>query len=301
MTRFALAALCTAVCLAPAAAQTPEARKQTVAYLRALQTKEGGFLPARANPKSNRAVRPSLRATSAAIRALKYFGGDVPDREACARFVSACCDKTSGGYADTPGGKKVDVFTTAVGVMAAVELKLPAATYQKPAAKYLSENAKGFADIRIAAAAFEAIKERPPRAKEWLEEVNKLWNEDGTAGKGGGVARETGSVAVTVLRLGGELKNLEQLVVLKAIREGQLRSGGFGKEGSELSDLETTYRVMRAIMMLKAWPENVEGVRTFIAKCRNDDAGYGVRPGEESSVAGTYYAAIITHWLGKEE
>jgi prenyltransferase beta subunit len=298
MLRVALAALCAVVCLAPAAAQTPEARKQTVAYLRSLQTKEGGFLPARQDPTTSRAVLPSLRATSAAIRALKYFGGEVPDREACARFVAACFDKGSGGYADKPGGK-VDVLTTAIGVMAAVELKLPAETFQKPAAKYLNANAKGFADIRIAAAAFEALRELPPRAQEWLAEVNKLWNADGTAGKGDGVARETGSVAVTVLRLGGALKDRER--VLKAMRAGQRRSGGFGKEGSELSDLESTYRVMRAFMMLKARPANVEGVRTFIAKCRNGDAGYGVRPAEPSSVAGTYYAAIITHWLGKEE
>src|SRR5260370_27511155 len=102
MIRFALAALCTAVCLAPARGQSPEAIKQTVAYVRSLQTKEGGFLPARPDPKSNRLVRPTLRATSAAIRALKYFGGELPDREACARFVAACLDKVSGGCARPP-------------------------------------------------------------------------------------------------------------------------------------------------------------------------------------------------------
>ena len=298
MTRFALAALCTAVCLAPAYGQSPEAVKQTVAYVLSLQTKEGGFLPARPDPKSNRLVRPTLRATSAAIRALKYFGGQVPDRESCARFVAACLDKASGGYADTPGAGKVDVFTTAVGLMAAVELKLPAQTYQQPAAKYLAENAKSFADIRIAIAGFEALKEPCPRARAWLEQVNKLWNADGTAGKGNGVARETASVAVTVLRLGGELKHRPQ--VLKAIKQGQRPNGGYGKEGADVSDLETTYRVMRAFMMLKARPDDVEGVRTFVAKCRNDDAGYCVSPGQESGVGATYYAAIITHWLGKE-
>ena len=298
MTRFALAALGTAVCLVPAYGQSPEAAKQTVAYVRSLQTKEGGFLPARPDPKSDRLVRPTLRATSAAIRALRYFGGQVPDREACARFVAACLDKASGGYADAPGAGKVDVFTTAVGLMAAVELNLPARTYQKPAAKYLAENAKSFADIRIAVAGFEALKETCPRAREWLEQVNNLWNADGTAGKGNGVARETASVAVTVLRLGGELKNRPQ--VLKAIKEGQRPNGGYGKEGADVSDLETTYRVMRAFTMLKARPDDVEGVRSFVAKCRNDDAGYGVSPGQQSSVGATYYAAIITHWLGKE-
>jgi hypothetical protein len=298
MTRFALAALCAVVCLAPARGQSPEAVKQTVAYVGSLQTKEGGFLPARPDPKSNRTDRPSLRATTAAIRALKYFGGEVPDREACARFVAACLDKAGGGYADAPGAGKVDVFTTAVGVMAAVELKLPAETYQRPAAKFLAENSKSFEDIRIAAAAFETLKEPSPRAREWLEQVNKLWKADGTAGKGDGVARETANVAVTVLRLGGELKNRPQ--VLKAIKEGQRPNGGYGKEGADVSDLETTYRVMRAFVMLKARPDDVEGVRTFVAKCRDDDSGYCVSPGQESSVGATYYAAIITHWLGKE-
>ena len=60
------------------------------------------------------------------------------------------------------------------------------------------------------------------------------------------------------------------------------------------SDLESTYRVMRCFMMLKSNPERLEGLRTFIAKCRNEDGGYGVAPGQPSSAAGTYYAASMT-------
>jgi prenyltransferase beta subunit len=298
MTRFALAALSLAVCLAPARAQSPEERKQTVAYLEALQTKGGGFLPARPDPKSNRLTRPSLRATSAAIRALKYFGGKVPDLPACARFVASCLDKESGGYADTPGSGKADVFTTAVGLMAAVELKLPAEKYQAPAAKYLAEKAKTFEDVRIAVAGFESLGQPSTRAKQWLEQVNKLWNADGTAGKGDGVARETGSVAVAVLRLGGELKERER--VLAALQEGQRKDGGYGKQGAAASDLETTYRVLRAFVMLKARPKDAEAVRKFVARCRNADSGYSVAPGQESTVGATYFAGIILHWLSKE-
>jgi hypothetical protein len=298
MTRFALAILCPAVFLASAHGQSAEARKETVAYVRSLQTKGGGFLPSRSDPKSKAAPLPSLRATSAALRALKYFGGEVPDRAGCARFVAACFDRDNGGFADMPGGKKPDVFTTAVGVMAAVELKLPAGMYQKAAVNYLAENAKTFEDIRIAAAAFESLGQPSPKAKEWLEQVNKLWNAGGTAGKGDGVARENASVAVTVLRLGGELK--DRAKIIKAIRAGQRNGGGFGKEGSKVSDLETTYRVMRAFVMLKEMPQEVEGLRTFVAKCRNEDAGYGVMPGEASSVGPTYFAAIILHWLERK-
>jgi hypothetical protein len=294
MSRYALSALCLVVCLAPARSQTPEARKQTIAYLRSLQTREGGFMASK-DPKSK---GPTLRATSAAVRALKHFGGEIPNREACARFVASCFDKASGGFSDTPGSRKPDVFTTAVGVMAAVELKLPAGTYTKPAVKYMAENAKTFADIRIAVAGLEAIKQPSPRAKAWLEKVNKLWNADGIAGKGDGVARETASVAVTVLRLGGKLKNRAR--VIKALQHGQRNNGGYGKAGADVSDLETTYRVMRAFVMLKAQPEDVEGVRTFTAKCRNDDAGYAVSPNLPSTVAATYYASMIIHWLDRK-
>jgi hypothetical protein len=38
-------------------------------------------------------------------------------------------------------------------------------------------------------------------------------------------------------------------------------------------------------------------VRSFVAKCRNADGGYGVAPGQPSNISGTYFAAIILHWL----
>jgi hypothetical protein len=88
--------------------------------------------------------------------------------------------------------------------------------------------------------------------------------------------------------------------VLKTLKDGQRPDGGFGKADAEGSDLETTYRVMRAFVMLDAKPDNVEGVRSFVAKCRNDDHGFGVTPEQPSSVGATYYAAIISHWLAKE-
>ena len=67
--------------------------------------------------------------------------------------------------------------------------------------------------------------------------------------------------------------------------------------GTAGSDLETTYRVMRAFMMLKDRPSDVNGLRRFIARCRNTDGGYGVAPGQPSTVGGSYFAAIIRHWL----
>ena len=63
------------------------------------------------------------------------------------------------------------------------------------------------------------------------------------------------------------------------------------------ADLETAYRVMRTFMMLKEKPARVEALRTYIAKCRNEDGGYAIAPGEMSTVSGTYFATIVRKWL----
>ena len=103
-----LAALALVFVTLPVLADAPKEARATIAYLRKLQTKNGGFTADAGK------TTPSLRATSSALRALKYFGGEAPDRTAAGRFVESCYDSTSGGFADTPGGKP-DVPTTAVG------------------------------------------------------------------------------------------------------------------------------------------------------------------------------------------
>jgi prenyltransferase beta subunit len=299
MTRFSLAILCGLVCLTPARSQTAEiqGKLQTARYVLQLQTKEGGFLPAKA-PDGGGKAKPSLRATTAAVRAVKYLGVKLPfDREAAAKFVERCYDKASGGFADTPGGKP-DVVSTAVALMAVVALDMPVKDYRKGAVAYLAEHVQTFDDIRIAVAGLESIQAVSLRQDEWLEQVIRKRNLDGTWGKGPGAARETGSAIVAVLRMKGPV--VQRQNVLKTLQDGQRPDGGFGKADAEVSDLETTYRVMRAFVMLQARPENVEGVRSFVAKCRNDDHGYGVTPEQPSSVGATYYAAIINHWLAKE-
>ena len=87
---------------------------------------------------------------------------------------------------------------------------------------------------------------------------------------------------------------------MKTLRAGQRKDGGFGKAESAGSDLETNYRIMRCFHMLKAQPGDVEGLRSFVAKCRNEDGGYAVTPGGTSSLSGTYYSTIIRHWLDKK-
>jgi prenyltransferase beta subunit len=273
-----------------------KANQQTIAYLQKLQTSTGGFLSMA--PKPNIRLAPTLRATTTGVRALHHFGGKVPDREAAARFVARCYHADSGGFSDMPGGKS-DVFSTAVGLMAVTELKMPAQKYAA-AGKFLSANAQSFEDIRIAAAGFEALKKKAPLREKWIAEVVKLRNKDGSYGKGAGLARATGGSVVTLLRLG--VKPAHPETILKFLNDGQRQNGGWGKADNAIaSDLETTYRVMRCYAMLKAQPKHVEGVRSFIAKCRNADGGYGVAPGQPSSVAGTYFAGITLHWLQPKE
>ncbi len=271
-----------------------DATKRTIAYVRKLQSSTtGGFIAT--VPQPNTGVVPTLRATSSAIRALHYLGGEIPNKQACIKFVEGCWDEKVGGFRDLPEAK-VDVFTTAVGLMAVTELGLPTEKYAKPAIQFLSGNAKTFEEIRIAAAGLERLKATSPKNAEWLAAVKKMQNADGTFGKGPGQARDTGGAIVTLLRLGGKVESAGS--IFKTLNDGQRQNGGFGKGDDEIaSDLETTYRVMRCYVMLKAKPGHVEGVRSFIAKCRNEDGGYGIAPGQPSSIGGTYFAAIVTHWL----
>jgi hypothetical protein len=288
--KFVLAPCLLAV-LAPAWGQTPGEKKATVAYLHKLQNKDGAFRPTAAEAPS------SLRATSAALRALKYFGGEVKHKDRCAAFVQSCFDKARGGFADRPGGKP-DVVVTAVGLMALVELKGPVADYEKPAVAFLAKNAKAFEEVRMAAAGLEALGKRSPRNEAWLAELAKKQNADGTFGKDGALPRETGGAVAAVLRLGGKIES--PAAVRKALDAGQGRDGGFGKAGAKGSDLETTYRVVRTYVMLKARPARAADCRAFVASCRNADGGYGVAPGQPSTVGGTYFASIVLHWLAEK-
>src|SRR5438477_9068070 len=116
-------------------AQTPEQKKATVKFVQELQVSDGGFIPTPNDGRLDQNPHGSLRATTAALRALKYFGGAANDKKAAAKFVAACWDKQSGSFSDRPGGKG-DVFTTAVGLMAVAELGLPMNDYRDAALKF---------------------------------------------------------------------------------------------------------------------------------------------------------------------
>jgi len=308
----------------PALAQspTPQEKQATLAWLHALQTEIGGFAADR-KPDSP----ATLPATSSALRAIKYFGGDVPKKAYCAAFVQGCYHKDSASFSSVPRGRP-DVRSTALGIMAAVELDirdLINGSQLRQQVQYWDEQVKGFEDIRITAAAIESrteawdkrsaafkkrtgsvvgmsfVAEPPKKWDEWRATVAKMQSADGTAGQGDGVARETAGVVVTMLRMGekytyggGTVRERDNVV--KVLKSGQRPDGGWGKEGEKASDLESTYRVMRAFHMLKEKP-NVEACRKFVASCRNADGSYGVQPGQPGNVSATYFAGLVLHWL----
>jgi hypothetical protein len=296
MKRLSLAVVLCLLRLAAARAQAPAEKQATIAYLQKLQQPDGGFLPAA--PKLGAASQgPNLQATVAAVRALHYCGAEPPDRDACVRYVENAFDPATGGFRNTQPDGKPTVPITAVGLMGVAALKLPADRYAGPAIKYMDEHAQEFEEVRMAAAGQEAVGKASPKSGAWRETVAGQDDPDGTRGTGAYKARETASAVVTTLRLGGKVPHKEN--VLKALKAGQRQDGGFGKGDAAGSDLETSYRVMRCFHMLDELPD-AAACRAFVAKCRNDDGGYGVTPGQPSSVSGTYFAMSVLHWLSEK-
>ncbi len=266
-------------------AQTPAEKAATLKYLASLQEANGSY-------RSDAEGGPSLRATSAAVRAIKYLGGQPPRLDATRKFVLARYDAESGGFAEA--GELPSVLVTSIGLMAASELDIPEKQIPK-AIEYLKANVKTFEDVRIGAAALEAMKQKPAWLESWMTIANNQLNNDGTAGKGDGLARDTGSVIAMKLRLGYPVANKNK--VIAAIKAGQKADGGWGKAGAKTSDLDSTYRVMRALMLAKETPADSAKLKQFLASCRNANGGYGSTPGVPSSAAGTYYFASISKWL----
>ena len=283
-----LSAFVLVVACGPASAVTPDEAKATVKYLQKLQSPDGGFLPSQPNRVGPVDPMAGLRATSAAVRPLKALGGDVPDKDAAAKFVKSCFDDKTGGFADRPGGKP-DVAVTAVGLMACAELGLDADPAVAKAVKYLQESAKEFEEVRIAAAGLEAVKTFPKDTVEaWIAVGRKA---------GTGDARTTGSATALILHLGGEMDAAARTKAAEAMKAGQRADGGFGKADAKIGDPETTYRVMRALRLLEEKPKDAAAVEKFVAGHRNADGGYAAEAGKPSSASGTYYAVTILKWL----
>ena len=266
--------------------------RPAIGFLQKLQTRSGGFIDFPAARGSS--PQPSLRLTRTALRAFRLLGGRPADRGAVLRYLKACYDPASGGFADCPGAKP-DPISTAVGLMICGELKTPVEPYLECGLKFMNDKTEGFEQIRMVASALEELNRRVPNVDKWLKEISDVHNFGRSYGSGPVLARTTALYVMAQLRLGGKPESSE--AVLKILREDQREDGGYGGNKPGGSDLEVCYRVVRVFAYYRVQPPKPEKLRELIAACRNADGGYGVRPKEPSSLHGTYYATIVRHWL----
>ncbi len=266
-------------------AQTPTELDETSRFVESLQNPDGGFA-------GKLGGTSTLGTTSSAIRILKNTGGSIPYVLATIKYAKSCVDAASGGFAQTPGGKP-DVGTTASGLMAVAELKIADESMVSAALKYLSENAKTYEEIRIGVAGLEAVSKTSPDFANWKLEILKGRNDDGTFGEGPGKARETGGKAVALLRMGVDLDKKD--TILSFLKSAQNADGAWSKSAGG-SELESTYRIMRAFFMLKERPD-VDKLKDFIGNCRHSDGSYSPQPGVEGNLGGTYFATTVLRWV----
>ncbi len=285
--------LCLAAGLAPAAMcagaplETGE-RDATLAYAGRLRNPDGGYRSAAAPGAS------SLGATVSGLRAMRYLAAAAPGTDETRRFVVGCY-RENGSFADAPDPANVpDIRSTAMGLMALVELKADLSPYATAVPRWLRANARSLADMYIAAAALDAAHIKPADSEPWEHAFRETQRPDGSFGSS---AMESARGAITLLRLGRKVPRAAGL--LESLRRAQEGDGGFGA-ATDASDLPTTYPVLRAFSMLRSKPDTA-AVRRFVRACRNPDGGYGPRPSQPSTLATTYFAAIVFHWLEEME
>ena len=240
---FVLAALASAWIAPMSRAQSPAEMAQTAAYTAAHQNKDGGFSQAPGQPSS-------LGATHSALKILKHVGGSVPDVLACVEYVNSCRVR-GGGFSQTPGGK-ADLVTTALGLMAAAELKIDDPEMIREAVAYLGKNARSFEEVRMSAAGLEATGVYSPDTPRWFHQLQGMRNAENSFGSGAAVPFITGGVTAAILRLGMPLEHRDAIV--RAIKAGQRPEGAWSKDDGP-PDLSSSYRIMRAMYMMREKPD----------------------------------------------
>src|SRR5205823_7649402 len=128
------------------------------------------------------------------------------------------CQVAGGGFAQMPGGKP-EIITTAVGLMAASELKIADPSMVRGAVAYLGKNARSFEEVRMSIAGLEAAGVSGPDMPRWSRQIQALRNPDGSFGSGPGQAFATGGAAAAILRMGLKLDRRDAVVA--AIKAGQ--------------------------------------------------------------------------------
>ena len=242
--------------------------------------------------------KPNLRAVNGGVKVTRALGGTVADVEKLRAFVLKCIDPKTGGFAEEPGGR-VTVPATAVGVITAVELAIPREKFHR-AINHLRDHAKTWEEVRIAAAAVEAwgVTDCPFDFKPWFAlaetELERELAAPQPATRENSMPRTVGSVSAFELRLGVAPAKVRSNFKLG---ETQWAAGGWGAAEGKPCDLETTYRIMRALHLLGEKLQDPAKLRAFLRTCRNADGGSAVVPGDPSTMSSTYYAAMVEKWL----
>jgi hypothetical protein len=179
-------------------------------------------------------------------------------------------------------------------LMALAELRVARGEVQEGARAFLDARARALPEIYISAAACEAAGLTPARREEWIRAYRETRQGPGLYGKS---PYETAGALITLLRLKADVPDAREAA--EKIRAAQRPDGGFAPDlpGADpaASDLPATYRMMRALAMVKA-PPDLEKLRAFVRSCRNADGGYGPAPGKASGASPSYMAAIVLHW-----
>lgn len=272
-------------------AQDRKPDSSTAKYLHSIASPSGGYR-GQAQPDTPL----TLSATSAGVRSEKYLYGEISNRDAHATFVKNCFIESEGGFAPKPKDK-ADVASTAIGLMAAAELGINSKELLSKSVEFLAKNAKTFEERRIAAAGFEAANQYPEVTDAWIADLRKTANPDGTYGDGPTKGRSTGGAIAFILRLDGKLTPEERKAAISTLQTAQQKDGAFIGADGKTTDLEATYRIMRAFYLLKEKPKHLDVLKAYLGKCQNPDGGFGRKPGDASSVSGTYYYASISKWI----
>jgi prenyltransferase beta subunit len=263
--------------------------KATRDWVLSLQTAEGGFTDGKGEGSE-----PTLKATAAALLALRDLKSQPKEPRACEKFVLSCYDKENGGFAARPGGK-ADVASSAAGLLAVHELRINTPEYRVRPVVYLCAHAKKPEQFYQAAAAYDALGTKCELSSDWAARLAQTRVKDGGFGKGDDTARHTAGAVVTLIRLGETLGEKDALA--RVLTAGQRKDGGWGAAG-EASDLETSHRAVRALVLLGQKPGDARGAAAFVGKCRNADGGYSLRPGGQSTMQGTRAAVATLRLLG---
>lgn len=269
---------------------------RTAAAVRALQNEDGGFAAEKGGPST-------VGNTNSAIRVLKHVGSEVPNVLKAIDFVRSCFvpgPNGTGSFAQTPGGKP-DLNTTCIALLAWGDLQMEPGTELPAALKYLVQNAESYEQVRLSIAAFEAVKQKDDAAFEkWTKQYEAMAKPDGTFGDGPNAAFMTGGTIAAFLRMGRPVHEARRILTTELIRKAQKPDGGWSSKGAERGDFGGSYRVMRAMFMMKQKPD-LARLRQFIAARRTETGLYAPEPGAKGDLGTTYTATILLWWARQLE